>query len=106
MDVEAILSIPISSKLLGDRLIWAGTNKLASLFEVHTRWQCSFTSQEMLLQPHLIANNGLFGINYGTYRSFTRFAILLGELVVRYFPLRRTYEYVEYYWIALVKNVV
>ena len=26
MDVESILSIPISSKLPGDRLIWAGTN--------------------------------------------------------------------------------
>ena len=79
---------------------------VASLFEVRTRWQCSFTSQEMLLQPHLIANNGLFGINYGTYQSLTRFAILLGEPVVRYFPQRRTYGYIEYCWIAPVKNVV
>ena len=103
--MEAILSIPISAKLLVDHLIWVETNNGGfSIRSVYKVAMCLHQSGDVASAQ--IVNNGHSRRNYGIYLSHTRCAILLGELVVTYSPLKRTYVNAEYYKIVSVTNVV
>ena len=103
-EAKLIKSIPLSSRLPEDKLVWVATPN--GLFTVWSAYRLAMKKSRQAIEvlARILAKLAAFGRCYEDYRYPTRCATSLGELAKAFYQLRRIFRGGESSWICVVMN--